>query len=92
MKKLALSFLIFAVIFPPLIHAKCMSGYSWIKDGKKIVVCLKGDAYTNRKKGEDVCKKIKGGNCGAPNTFSSSCSNGECYDESGKNYFSLSGY
>ena len=72
--------------------AKCQYGSDWEKGGKKIVVCTKGDSWDDRKNATKVCEKIKGGSCSQPSTFSSSCGNGECYDEDGKNSYSLSGY
>ncbi len=72
--------------------AKCQYGSDWSKGGKKIVVCTKGDSFPDRKKAQDICSKIKGSSCSSPSTFSSSCGNGECYDESGANSYSLSGY
>ena len=46
----------------------------------------------DRHKAEAVCKKIKGSKCDAVNTYSSSCTNGHCYDASGKKHHSLKGY
>lgn len=72
--------------------AKCQYGSDWEKSGKKIIVCTKGDSFNDRKKAQEVCAKIKGSSCSGPTTFSSSCGNGECYDESGAGSYSLSGY
>jgi len=74
------------------VNAKCQYGSDWSKGGKKIVVCTKGDSFSDRKKAQEICSKVKGSSCSSPTTFSSSCGNGECYDESGKNSYSLSGY
>lgn len=73
-------------------NAKCQYASDWSKSGKKIVVCTKGDSFSDRKKAQEVCEKIKGSSCSSPTTFSSSCGNGECYDESGAYSYSLSGY
>lgn len=81
-----------AVLFSVSAEAKCQYGSDWSKSGKKIVVCTKGDSFPDRKKAQEICEKIKGSSCSSPTTFSSSCSNNECYDESGSNYNSLSGY
>ncbi len=83
--------LIFLAVSSQLM-AKCMYGSDWEKSGKKIVVCINGDSWSDRKKGKEICEKIKGGSCGSPSTFSSSCGNGQCYDSDGKNHWSLSGY
>jgi hypothetical protein len=84
---------IFAVVFSSVqLNAKCQYGSDWSKNGKKIIVCTKGDSFSDRKKAQDICSKIKGSTCSSPTTFSSSCGNGECYDESGANSYSLSGY
>lgn len=72
--------------------AKCQYGSDWSKNGKKIVVCTKGDSFSDRNKAQEICSKVKGSSCSSPTTFSSSCGNGECYDESGANSYSLSGY
>ncbi len=72
--------------------AKCQYASDWTKGGKKIIVCVKGDDFSDRKKAQEACSKIKGSSCSTASTFSSSCGNGECYDESGKNHYSLSGY
>ena len=74
------------------LSAKCMYGSDWKKGSKKIVVCTSGDSWDDRKKGRSICESIKGSSCNSPSTFSSSCGNGECYDASGKNHWSLSGY
>jgi len=74
------------------LQAKCQYGSDWEKSGKKIVVCVKGDSFSDRKTAQEVCGKVKGSSCGSASTFSSSCGNGECYDDSGKNHYSLSGY
>ena len=95
MKKFAPSMLlaIFAmVIFTINVNAKCQYGSDWSKNGKKIIVCTKGDSFSDRKNAQEICSKVKGSSCSSPTTFSSSCGNGECYDESGKNSYSLSGY
>ncbi len=81
-----------AVLFSASAEAKCQYGSDWSKGGKKIVVCTKGDSFPDRKKAQEICEKIKGSSCSSPTTFSSSCGNGECYDESGANSYSLSGY
>ncbi len=94
MKALSLVFVsMFAVMMISVqADAKCQYGSDWSKSGKKIVVCTKGDSFSDRKKAQDVCSKVKGSSCSSPSTFSSSCSNGECYDENGNNSNSLSGY
>jgi hypothetical protein len=81
-----------AVMFSVQADAKCQYGSDWSKGGKKIVVCTKGDSFPDRKKAQEICEKIKGSSCSSPTTFSSSCGNGECYDESGSSHYSLSGY
>ncbi|MCG9873510.1 MAG: hypothetical protein MH321_01845 [Leptospiraceae bacterium] len=92
MKKIQLFILIlcFSAIQP--MFAKCMYGSDWTKSGKKIVVCINGDSYPDRNKGKEICEKVKGSSCSSPSTFSSSCANNECYDASGKNHNSLSGF
>jgi len=94
MKVLSLTFVsLFTVaILSVQVSAKCQYGSDWEKGGKKIIVCTKGDSFPDRKKAQEVCEKIKGSSCSSPSTFSSSCGNGECYDESGANSYSLSGY
>lgn len=94
MKALSLIFVsMFAVMMISVqADAKCQYGSDWEKSGKKIVVCTKGDSFSDRKKAQDVCSKIKGSSCSSPSTFSSSCGNGECYDENGTYSYSLSGY
>ncbi|HOP63363.1 MAG TPA: hypothetical protein PK358_16965 [Spirochaetota bacterium] len=72
--------------------AKCQYGSDWSSGGKRIVVCTKGDSFSDRKKAKEICEKIKGSSCSSPSTFSSSCGNNECYDESGAHHYSLSGY
>jgi hypothetical protein len=88
---------VFAVMFTVLLvsvqaNAKCQYGSDWSSGSKKIVVCTKGDSFSDRKKAQEICSKIKGSSCSGPSTFSSSCGNGECYDESGSSHYSLSGY
>jgi hypothetical protein len=94
MKFLSLLFVsLFAVVMISIqADAKCQYGSDWSKGGKKIVVCTKGDSFSDRSKAQEICSKIKGSSCSSPTTFSSSCGNGECYDESGANSYSLSGY
>jgi len=93
MKKFIMIIFALAVVsFSINAYSKCMYGSDWKKGGKKIVVCTHGDSFSDRKKGRSICEKIKGSSCGSPSTFSSSCGNGECYDSSGKNHYSLSGY
>lgn len=94
MKVLSLTFVtLFAIVMLSVqVNAKCQYGSDWEKSGKKIVVCTKGDSFSDRKNAQEVCTKIKGSSCSGPTTFSSSCGNGECYDESGANSYSLSGY
>ena len=71
------------------ISAKCQYNSDWKKsDGKRIIVCVNGD----RDKARATCAKIKGSSCSTASSFSSSCSNNECYDEPGKQSNSLSGY
>lgn len=89
---LTLLTIIAVVMVSVQVNAKCQYGSDWSKSGKKIVVCTKGDSFSDRKKAQDICSKVKGSSCSSPTTFSSSCGNGECYDESGKNSYSLSGY
>ena len=84
--------LIFLTASVSTVTAKCMSGRDWEKNGKRIVVCVKGDSWDDRKRGRAVCEQVKGSSCDNPSTFSSSCGNGECYDADGKNHHSLSGY
>ncbi len=74
------------------LYAACQYGSDWSTGSKKIVVCVKGDSFSDRDRAEAVCSKVKGSSCGNASTFSSSCGNGECYDENGKNHHSLSGY
>ncbi len=94
MKVLSLAVVsLFAVVMISVqAEAKCQYGSDWSKGGKKVVVCTKGDSFSDRKKAQEVCEKIKGSSCSSPSTFSSSCGNGECYDESGAYSYSLSGY
>ena len=87
-----LTTIIAVVLVTVQVNAKCQYGSDWEKGGKKIIVCTKGDSFPDRKKAQEVCEKIKGSSCSSPSTFSSSCGNGECYDESGANSYSLSGY
>lgn len=86
-----LALLFLAASVTPVI-SKCMYGRDWEKNGKKIVVCVQGDSFADRKRGKEVCEKVKGSSCDTPSTFSSSCGNGTCYDADGKNHYSLSGY
>ena len=88
----SLTTIIAIVLVTAQVYAKCQYGSDWSNGGKKIVVCTKGDSFSDRKKAQEICSKIKGSSCSSPSTFSSSCGNGECYDESGKNSYSLSGY
>ena len=75
------------------IFAKCQYNSDWKKSGgKRIIVCVNGDSFSDRDKAKAVCAKIKGSSCSTASSFSSSCSNNECYDESGKQSNSLSGY
>ena len=75
------------------VFAKCQYNSDWKKlDGKRIIVCVNGDSFSDRDKAKAVCSKIKGSSCSTASSFSSSCSNNECYDESGKQSNSLSGY
>ncbi|MEW6264954.1 MAG: hypothetical protein AB1641_17910 [Thermodesulfobacteriota bacterium] len=95
MKKIVLSTLalILGLAFATGLYAKCMTASDWKdKKGKRIVVCVKGDSASDRKAGQTLCEKIKGGPCSGPTSFSSSCANNECYDAGGKNHNSLSGY
>ena len=89
---LSIASMFLTAIFSIQANAKCQYGSDWSKGSKKIVVCTKGDSFSDRKKAQDVCSKVKGSSCSSPSTFSSSCGNGECYDESGSNHYSLSGY
>lgn len=73
--------------------AKCQFNDDWKKsDGKRIIVCVKGDSVSDRNKARAACSKIKGSSCGVASSFSSSCGNNECYDESGRQHHSLSGF
>lgn len=75
------------------LFAKCQYNSDWkTSSGKRIIVCVNGDSFNDRDKAKAVCSKIKGSSCSSASTFSSSCSNNECYDESGKQSNSLSGY
>jgi len=70
----------------------CYSGSGWKKDGNSFYVCIHGEeSWANRHKAEAICEKAKGSKCDPVSTYSSSC-NGHCYDESGKDNQSLSGY
>ena len=74
-------------------HAACYSGSNWKKDGNTIYVCLKGEeSWANRHKAEGLCAQITGRKCDAVSTYSSSCGNGNCYDEARKKHNNLSGY
>jgi len=70
--------------------AKCYR----FSDGDAIRVCVKGDAFSDRKKAKNICDKVKGGDCGTIVAYSGSCfSNaGKCYDSKGKAHRSLSGF
>jgi len=93
MKKVIMVFFSLLFFMPVVnLSAKCMYGSNWEKSGKKIIVCINGDSWNDRKKGRAICEKIKGSSCDSPSTFSSSCGNGQCYDASGANHWSLSGY
>lgn len=75
------------------LFAKCQYSSDWKKDGKKIVVCTKGDSFSDRKNAQKICEKVKGGSCRQPSTFSGSCSSSDlCYDGSGNKHSYLSGY
>ena len=58
-------------------------------DGYK--VCVKGDSFDDRKKAQEICKKVKGSDCGNIQGYSSSC-NGKCVNQDGEKKSSLSGY
>jgi len=45
------------------VNAKCQYGSDWSKGGKKIVVCTKGDSFSDRKKAQEICSKVKGSSC-----------------------------
>jgi len=55
-------------------------------------VCVKGDSFSDRKKGKKVCESVMKKSCSTASTFSSSCGTGSCYDASGKKHHSLSGF
>jgi hypothetical protein len=72
--------------------AKCQYASDWTKGGKKIIVCVKGDDFSDRKKAQEVCSKIKGSSCSTASTFSSSCGKRRMLTTSpAKNHYSLSG-
>lgn len=93
MKQIMFLLVFFAMLGIQSISAKCQYNSDWKKsDGKRIIVCVNGDSFSDRDKARAVCSKIKGSQCSVASSFSSSCSNNECYDESGKQSNSLSGY
>ncbi|MDX1960151.1 MAG: hypothetical protein SFU98_16400 [Leptospiraceae bacterium] len=93
MKQFILLFTLALLMGAQSLFAKCQSDSDWKKpDGKKIIVCVKGDSFSDRDKAKATCAKIKGSACSTASSFSSSCSNNECYDESGKQHNSLSGF
>ncbi len=70
--------------------AKC---YSFSSESE-IKVCVPGDSFSDRKLAQDICKKVKGSDCGNISVYSSSChsNSNKCYDQNGKASRSLSGY
>ena len=93
MKQIMFLLVFFAMFGIQTISAKCQFGENWKKsDGKRIIVCVQGDSVSDRDRARAACAKIKGSSCSVASSFSSSCSNNECYDESGKQSNSLSGY
>ncbi|HMV46053.1 MAG TPA: hypothetical protein PK079_20860 [Leptospiraceae bacterium] len=93
MKQLTLIVSMAMLVSIQSLSAKCQYNSDWQKsDGKRIIVCVKGDSFSDRDKARAICAKIKGSSCSVASSFSSSCSNNECYDENGKQSNSLSGY
>lgn len=88
MKKLALLLALVAIpSFATPIYAACYT----FDNSNGYVVCVKGDSFSDRDKAKNICKKVKGSDCGNIKSYSSSC-NGKCVDPDGKVKSSLSGF
>lgn len=81
MKKISLVFSLIAVMsfLASGLSAKCYG----FRDAD-IKVCVNGDSFADRKKASEVCKGVKGSDCGAITGNSGSCTGPKCYDENGK--------
>lgn len=62
--------------------------------GESVRVCVKGDAFSNRKLAKKICDKVRSKDCGTIASISSSCfsQKNKCFDSSGKAHRSLSGF
>lgn len=49
-----------------------------------VKVCVEGDGFKERKKAGEICKTVKGSDCGAVTGNSGSCTGPKCYGEDGK--------
>ncbi len=79
-------------VFSTPAFSKCMSGSGWKDGNNTMYVCVKGDSFSDRKKGKKVCESVMKKSCSTPSTFGSSCGTGACYDASGKKHHSLNGF
>ncbi len=81
MKNLTIAIVLFmaTILTTSSLSAKCYA----FRDAE-IKVCVEGDSNADRKKAGDVCKKVKGSDCGLTTGNSGSCTGPKCYDEDGK--------
>ncbi len=84
---LAPTCLALAALYCAPLHAACYN----FSNGDGYKVCVKGDSFDDRKKAQEICKKVKGSDCGNIQGYSSSC-NGKCVNQDGEKKSSLSGY
>ncbi len=84
---------IFAMVAVALLCAGPLYAYCYnFQNGDGYKVCVKGDSFDARKKAQEICKNVKGSDCGNIQGSSSSCNGNKCVDQDGKKQNSLSGY
>jgi hypothetical protein len=77
-----------------LLSATAMGKCYRFSVGESVRVCVKGDAFSHRKRAKKICDKVRGKDCGTIASISSSCFSNEkkCFDSRGKAHRSLSGF
>ena len=69
--------------FNSVLSAKCYS----FRNADHIKVCIEGDSNADRRKAQEICKKIIGSDCGGVGGYTGSCikyENLKCFNSEGK--------
>jgi hypothetical protein len=90
MNKISFSILLLSfLIFNSAITAKCYS----FRNVENVKVCIEGDSNADRRKAQEICKKIIGSDCGGVGGYTGSCikhENLKCFNSEGKEQKNIS--